>query len=102
MKKNIPQEVQKKYGEIAASSGSCCGPKQTCGCSAPSAEDLSASVGYSAADLASIPEGANLGLGCGNPVALASLRPGETVLDLGSGGGIDCFLAAGKVGPGGG
>ena len=46
-----------------------------------------------------IPEGANLGLGCGNPVALASLRPGETVLDLGSGGGIDCFLAARKVGP---
>ena len=99
MKKNIQQEVQKKYGEIAASSGSCCGPKQTCGCSAPSAEDLSASVGYSAADLASIPEGANLGLGCGNPVALASLKAGETVLDLGSGGGIDCFLAARRVGP---
>jgi arsenite methyltransferase len=99
MKKNIQQEVQKKYGEIAASSGSCCGPKESCGCSAPSAEDLSASVGYSAADLASIPAGANLGLGCGNPVALASLRPGETVLDLGCGGGIDCFLAARKVGP---
>ena len=51
------------------------------------------------AELASIPEGANLGLGCGNPVALASLKAGETVLDLGSGGGIDCFLAARKVGP---
>ena len=51
------------------------------------------------AELASIPEGANLGLGCGNPVALASLRPGETVLDLGSGGGFDCFLAARRVGP---
>ncbi len=51
------------------------------------------------AELATIPEGANLGLGCGNPVALASLKPGETVLDLGSGGGIDCFLAARQVGP---
>ena len=99
MKKNIQKEVQKKYGEIAASSSSCCDPKQTCGCSAPSAGELSASVGYSVSELASIPEGANLGLGCGNPVALASLRPGETVLDLGSGGGIDCFLAARKVGP---
>lgn len=101
MKKNIQQEVQKKYGEIAASSGSCCGPKQGCGCSAPAAGDLSTGVGYSLAELASIPEGANLGLGCGNPVALASLRPGETVLDLGSGGGIDCFLAARRVGPAG-
>ena len=99
MKKNIQQEVQKKYGEIAAGSGSCCGPNQSCGCSAPSAGELSASVGYTPAELALIPEGANLGLGCGNPVALASLKAGETVLDLGSGGGIDCFLAARKVGP---
>ena len=101
MKKNILKEVQKKYGQIAKSSGSCCGPNQACGCSAPSAGELSASVGYTPAELATIPEGANLGLGCGNPVALASLRPGETVLDLGSGGGIDCFLAARRVGPGG-
>lgn len=108
MKKNIHKEVKKKYGSIAAGSGSCCGPvvagrggstKSDCCGSAPSAEELSASVGYSAADLTVIPEGANLGLGCGNPVALASLKPGETVLDLGSGGGIDCFLAARRVGP---
>ena len=56
-------------------------------------------MGYDEGELAGVPEGADLGLGCGNPVALASLAPGETVLDLGSGGGIDCFLAAGRVGP---
>jgi arsenite methyltransferase len=99
MKKDMRKKVQEKYGQIAASAGSCCGPKQTCGCAAPSAADLSTGVGYSVQELASIPEGANLGLGCGNPVALASLQPGETVLDLGSGGGIDCFLAARRVGP---
>jgi arsenite methyltransferase len=100
MKKDIKKEVKKKYGELAKSSESCCGSaKSGCCGTAPSAEELSASVGYTPAELALIPEGANLGLGCGNPVALASLRPGETVLDLGSGGGIDCFLAARKVGP---
>jgi arsenite methyltransferase len=100
MKKDIKKEVKKKYGELAKSSASCCGSaKSGCCGTAPSAEELSASVGYTPAELALIPEGANLGLGCGNPVALASLRPGETVLDLGSGGGIDCFLAARKVGP---
>jgi len=108
MKKDIHKEVKKKYGSIAAGSGSCCCSAKSGCCgpvdavrsgTAPSAEELSASVGYSAADLTIIPEGANLGLGCGNPVALAALRPGETVLDLGSGGGIDCFLAARRVGP---
>jgi arsenite methyltransferase len=100
MKKDIKKEVKKKYGELAKSSGSCCGSAKAgcCGAS-PSAEELSTGVGYSVNELATIPEGANLGLGCGNPVALALLRPGETVLDLGSGGGIDCFLAARKVGP---
>jgi SAM-dependent methyltransferase len=100
MKRDIKKEVKKRYGNIAKTSGSCCGPASSCGCSAvPSAEELSASVGYTPAELATLPEGANLGLGCGNPVALASLKPGETVLDLGSGAGIDCFLAARKVGP---
>jgi SAM-dependent methyltransferase len=100
MKKDMRKKVQEKYGQIAKSSGSCCGSAKTGCCSAaPSAEELSAGVGYSVSELASIPEGANLGLGCGNPVALASLRPGEAVLDLGSGGGIDCFLAARRVGP---
>jgi len=100
MKRNIQKEVKKRYGGIAASSNSCCGSgKAGCCATAPSAEALSASVGYTPAELATIPEGANLGLGCGNPVALASLLSGETVLDLGSGGGIDCFLAARRVGP---
>jgi len=62
-------------------------------------EDISKKIGYNESDLASVPEGANLGLGCGNPTAFASLREGETVLDLGSGAGFDCFLAANKVGP---
>ena len=100
IEKDIKKEVKKKYGEIAAGSGSCCCSSSSgCCAPAPSAEELSASVGYTPADLAVLPEGANLGLGCGNPVALAALNPGETVLDLGSGGGIDCFLAARQVGP---
>lgn len=62
------------------------------------ANNVSAKLGYSEEELTSAPEGANLGLGCGNPQAIASLQPGEFVLDLGSGGGFDCFLAAGQVG----
>ena len=62
------------------------------------AENISKKIGYSDADLNAVPEGANLGLGCGNPIALASLKKGEVVLDLGSGGGFDCFLASEKVG----
>ena len=96
----IRKSVREGYAQVARTSGSCCGPtKGCCGTSAP--EAVSRAVGYSEAELAALPDGANLGLGCGNPVALASLRPGETVLDLGSGAGIDCFLAAKKVGPSG-
>jgi len=101
MTEDIRKKVQQRYGQVASGGGSCCGPAQSGCCGAPTARDLSESVGYSPAELASIPEDANLGLGCGNPVALASLGEGETVLDLGSGGGIDCFLAARRVGPGG-
>jgi SAM-dependent methyltransferase len=71
---------------------SCCGPSNA------SAAQMSAVMGYAKEDIEGAPEGANLGLGCGNPVALASLEPGETVVDLGSGGGLDCFLAAKQVG----
>jgi len=71
---------------------------QCCGSNVDLAHDISRAVGYKEEELASVPEGANLGLGCGNPTALASLKEGETVLDLGSGAGFDCFLAANAVG----
>jgi len=61
-------------------------------------QDIGKRIGYSDKELRAVPEGANLGLGCGNPLALASIREGETVLDLGSGAGFDCFLAAAEVG----
>jgi SAM-dependent methyltransferase len=97
----IRQAVRKNYGEIAKTGSSSCGCTTPSCCgdgNSPSAADVSARIGYSAEDLAEVPEGANMGLGCGNPHAIASLQPGETVLDLGSGGGIDCFLAAKAVG----
>lgn len=92
------QIVRKGYARIAKQSSSCCSPVASCCGSASSAQKLSREIGYSDEELAAVPEGANLGLGCGNPVALASLKEGETVLDLGSGSGFDCFLAADKVG----
>ncbi|MYI06881.1 MAG: arsenite methyltransferase [Gemmatimonadetes bacterium] len=87
--------VRERYARAATEGDGCCGPA---GCGPP-ADELSCAVGYDESELASVPEGANLGLGCGNPVALASLSPGETVLDLGAGAGFDCFLAAERVGP---
>src|SRR5512138_385222 len=96
--KTIKDEIMNNYGAIARMGGSCCGPAvSSCGCSSPAIE-ASKKVGYSDEDLSAAPDGANLGLGCGNPVAIASLRSGETVLDLGSGGGFDAFLAAKRVG----
>lgn len=90
----IRNNVSKTYASIAKNGGSCC-----CG-SSLGASPLSASqkMGYSSEELETVPDGANLGLGCGNPQVIASLQPGETVVDLGSGGGFDCFLAARKVG----
>jgi len=97
----IRQAVRENYAKIAEcntrasgkiAAGSCCsGPEVDL-------KKLSAAMGYSQEDLAAVPAGANLGLGCGNPVALGSIKPGETVIDLGSGGGFDCFLAAQKTG----
>ncbi len=93
----VRKAVRKGYAEIAKQGGSCCS-SGSCRDNVDSRATISKSIGYGEDELASLPEGANLGLGCGNPVALASLKLGETVLDLGSGGGIDCFLAAKKVG----
>jgi SAM-dependent methyltransferase len=90
--------VRGRYAEIATlQGGSCCGGAPSC-CDPAQMAAGSAALGYSADELAAVPEGANLGLGCGNPQQLAALRPGETVLDLGSGAGFDCFLAARHVG----
>jgi SAM-dependent methyltransferase len=95
----IRQQVRTGYGEIAKAGGSCCGTRTgSCGPSTVSTETLARHVGYTVDELAALPEGANMGLSCGNPNALASLRPGEVVLDLGSGGGFDVFIAGKKVG----
>jgi len=94
----IKKVVRKGYAEIAKKESSCCVPADTCCGSTDLAQSISKTIGYSDEELTSVPEGANLGLGCGNPVALASLVEGETVLDLGSGAGFDCFLAASRVG----
>ncbi len=96
----IRKYVRNLYGGIAKQGGSCCGSGASC-CGTVAPESASGKVGYSAEEMSAVPEGANLGLGCGNPTALASLEEGETVLDLGAGAGFDCFLAAREVGPSG-
>jgi len=86
---DVKQEVKERYAEVARTGTGCCG------------ERASQAVGYSQQELAAAPQGADLGLGCGNPTAFARLKQGETVLDLGSGPGLDCLLAARAVGPAG-
>ncbi len=103
MGKEMRTEVREHYAKIAretkqTAGASCCGPSVSC-CGGTVSE--STRLGYKPEQLSEIPVEADLGLGCGNPTALGELRQGETVLDLGSGGGIDCFLAAKKVGPSG-
>ena len=92
----LKKVIQDRYGKIARREQTFCCP--TCG---PTTTDQCLAVGYTAEDLALVPEMAILGVGCGNPAALADLKNGETVLDLGAGAGIDVFLAAKKVGEGG-
>lgn len=98
-KDSVRAAVREQYGQVARAAGAgdnCCAP----GCCGPSSNaNASLALGYSVDDLAAVPDGANMGLGCGNPQAIAALQPGETVLDLGAGGGFDCFLAAKRVGP---
>jgi len=95
----IRNAVRDQYGKVAESGQSGCGCATTscCGVSMPDEKATSIGLGYSVSNVNDAPDGANMGLGCGNPQAIASLKAGETVLDLGSGGGFDCFLAAQEV-----
>ncbi|MEE4608233.1 MAG: arsenite methyltransferase [Desulfobacteraceae bacterium] len=95
----IRQAVRQRYSRIVDTRQAGCGCAPGC-CGAPAADaaGISRALGYSPEEVGAVPEGANLGLGCGNPQAIAALKPGEVVLDLGSGGGFDCFLAARQVG----
>ena len=98
----IKKAVREGYARVAKKSGSgCCGPAKSSCCGSSSTDQINKGIGYSDQEISSVPDESNLGLGCGNPIALASLKPGEVVLDLGSGAGFDCFLAANKVGPSG-
>ena len=99
----IRQNVRASYSQVAeaSNSGDCCG--ETSSCCGVSSDDaintlVSTRLGYSEDDLAAVPKGADMGLGCGNPRAIASIKTGETIVDLGSGGGFDCFLAAAETG----
>ncbi len=102
----VRETVRQGYADIARGASetketapsSCCGPKGGCGTAMPAADAFAAGIGYSADEVASLPEGTNMGLSCGNPTAIASLQAGEVVLDLGSGGGMDVFVAGPKVG----
>lgn len=94
----IKKIVRESYGQIAKQGGSCCSLPSSCCGESNIITEISKRIGYTERDLEIVPEGSNLGLGCGNPVALASLREGDIVLDLGAGAGFDCFLAANRVG----
>lgn len=103
----IRETVREGYGKIAVgeealpgsqSAGGCCGPSSSCCSPGTDPAAFAQSIGYSAADVAALPEGTNMGLSCGNPAVIASLKPGEVVLDLGAGGGMDAFLAGPRVG----
>jgi SAM-dependent methyltransferase len=96
---SVRSKVREAYGKIAQdSAGGCCGPSVACSDSEQDANTLARELGYSVEELKALPDGANMGLSCGNPAALAALMPGEVVLDLGSGGGFDIFIAGRKVG----
>ncbi len=95
----VRQAVRSRYAGVAqqGETGCGCSTKTSC-CGTSNAGETSRQLGYSDAEVHAVPDGANMGLGCGNPQAIAALQPGETVLDLGSGGGFDCFLAATRIG----
>jgi arsenite methyltransferase len=97
-KEEIKKAVREGYAKIAKQGSPCCAPANSCCGGADLAQKITKNIGYSEEEIKTVPEGANLGLGCGNPLAFASLKEGEVVLDLGSGGGLDSFLAANIVG----
>lgn len=99
-KERVRKHLRKNYGNIATkgSEGGCCSGGCSCNGEPTDVKNVSVKIGYSEEDLAQVPHASNMGLGCGNPIAIANLREGETVLDLGSGGGFDCFLASKRVG----
>lgn len=97
-KEAIKKSVREGYAQIALQGSSCCGPGVSCCGGSDLATEIGRKIGYGDEELAAVPEGANLGLGCGNPLSLAALQGGETVVDLGSGAGFDCFLASRLVG----
>src|SRR4030042_5292577 len=97
MSDKIKEMVKKGYAKIAKQGTTCC-PSGNVSSSTSPARDISKTVGYSDEEINAVPDGANLGLGCGNPLAIASLKDGDVVLDLGSGAGFDAFLASKKVG----
>jgi SAM-dependent methyltransferase len=94
----IHEHVRRRYAKAASGDG-CCGTSGCCGVESSNVETIALEIGYKNSDLLVVPDGANLGLGCGNPVELADIQQGETVLDLGSGAGFDAFLAARLAGP---
>jgi len=94
----IREQVRQAYAQVAQGGSSCCGSQSSCCGPETGAQTVSREIGYSDAEMQSVPDGSNLGLGCGNPLALEALKPGEVVLDLGSGAGFDAFLAAARVG----
>jgi arsenite methyltransferase len=94
---DIKKAVREGYAQVAKQASSCCCSSNCCGTAKPN--DISKKIGYTDDEMEAVPSGSNLGLGCGNPIALASIKEGETILDLGSGAGFDCFLASNKVGP---
>ncbi len=99
LEKDIKQNVREGYASIAKNKrANCCSTTDLCCQDVITPDALAAGLGYNTQELSTLPEGANMGLGCGNPLAFASLKEGETVVDLGSGGGIDCFLASSRVG----
>ena len=95
----LVREVKEKYGKIAETGGSCSPTGGSIPCCGGSSQTMSLQIGYKKEDQSAVPEGADLGLGCGAPIPHLELKPGEVVLDLGSGGGLDAFLAARAVGP---